>query len=247
MKIVRGEEGTLFKSYFKSFKENFKQSTIVWLIQLALLILLGIDWIWIYNKGFGNVNSFYLAGVALLTGLVVFTTATIFPFIARFELTIKEAFKGAILFSILYYIKLLLIAALEVITVLACIWYAEWLPAFGLFGTTTAFYFMNLTLIKGFSKLEKKLEKEEAEKEAEKAAMEEKAAEGGEEEVESIVLRPDEHTLKGKIEAEKQTFKSLTFKEKLQFIKDYYLLKAIIGICVAIFVCWFFYDAFLSN
>ena len=248
MKIVRGEEGTLFKSYFKSFKENFKQSTIVWLIQLALLILLGIDWIWIYNKGFGNVNAFYLAGVALLTGLVVFTTATIFPFIARFELTIKEAFKGAILFSILYYIKLLLIAALEVITVLACIWYAEWLPAFGLFGTTTAFYFMNLTLIKGFSKLEKKLEKEEAEKEAEKAAMEEKAAEGAEEEeVESIVLRPDEHTLKGKIEAEKQTFKSLTFKEKLQFIKDYYLLKAIIGICVAIFVCWFFYDAFLSN
>ena len=26
MKIVRGEEGTLFKAYFKAFKDNFKQA-----------------------------------------------------------------------------------------------------------------------------------------------------------------------------------------------------------------------------
>ena len=39
MKIVRGEEGTLFKSYFKSFKENFKQSTIISIITKINLTL----------------------------------------------------------------------------------------------------------------------------------------------------------------------------------------------------------------
>ena len=41
MKIIRGEEGTLFKAYFKSFKENFKQATLIWIIQLVVLCVLG--------------------------------------------------------------------------------------------------------------------------------------------------------------------------------------------------------------
>lgn len=245
MKIVRGEEGTLFKAYFKAFKDNFKQATIIWIIQLWVLVLLAVDWLWIYNKGFKNVHEIYLLALALLTCFVIFITATIFPFIARFDMTIKEAFKGAAIFSFLYYIKLLLILALEIITIIACIWYASWLPAILLFGTTTAFYFMNLTLIKGFKKLEARIDTESAEEKSEQA-------EGESEDEESklgdtLVIRPDEHSIKGKFEAEKQTFKELTFKEKLTFIKDYYLLKIILGAAVAFFALWFIYDAFLTK
>ena len=249
MKIIRKEEGTLFKPYFKAFKENFKQATIIWMIQLVILVLLGLDWIWIFNKGFGNVNEIYTVLLAVLTCFVVFITATIFPFIARFEMTIKEAYKGAGLFSFLYFIKLALIAALEVITVISCIWYASWLPAILLFGTTTSFYFMNLTLIKGFKKLEAKVEKEEAQKPVEeKEESEEDAEDDGESKLgDSIVLRPDEHTVKGKFEAEKQTFKSLSFKEKIGFIKDYYLLKIVLGALVGFFALWFLYDAFIAK
>ena len=245
MKIVRGEEGTLFKAYFKAFKDNFKQATIIWIIQLWVLVLLAVDWLWIYNKGFKNVHEIYLLALALLTCFVIFITATIFPFIARFDMTIKEAFKGAAIFSFLYYIKLLLIFALEIITFIASIWYTSWLPAILLFGTTTAFYFMNLTLIKGFKKLEARIDTESAEEKSEQA-------EGESEDEESklgdtLVIRPDEHSIKGKFEAEKQTFKELTFKEKLTFIKDYYLLKIILGAAVAFFALWFIYDAFLTK
>ena len=248
MKIIRGDEGTLFKPYFKAFKDNFKQATIIWMIQLVILILLGIDWLWIYTKGFGNVNEIYMVLLALLTCFVIFITATIFPFIARFEMTIKEAFKGAGLFSFLYFIKLAFIFALEVITIVASVWYASWLPAILLFGTTTSFYFMNLTLIKGFKKLEAKVEKDEEEK-----AVEEKAVDGEEAEEDdtklgdTLVIRPDEHTVKGKIEAEKQTFKSLSLKEKIDFIRDYYLLKIILGALVGFFALWFLYDAFIAK
>ncbi|MBO4784076.1 MAG: YesL family protein, partial [Lachnospiraceae bacterium] len=248
MKIVRKEEGTLFKPYFKAFKDNFKQATLIWIIQLVILILLGIDWLWIYNKGFGNVNEIYMVLLALLTCFVVFITATIFPFIARFEMTVKEAYKGAGLFSFLYFIKLALIAALEVITIIASVWYASWLPAILLFGTTTSFYFMNLTLIKGFKKLEARVEKEEEEKAVEEKAEECEEAEDGDTKLgDTLVIRPDEHTVKGKIEAEKQTFKSLSFKEKVGFIRDYYLLKIVLGVLVGFFALWFVYDAFIAQ
>ena len=241
MKIIRGEEGTLFSSYFKAFASNFKQSTIAWLIQMVILAILGLDWYWIIGKGISNVNNIYLIAVSLITLLAIFSTMTIFPFIARFELKLKEAFKGAVLFSALYFIKLLLIVALEGMTLIASIWYGRWLPLILLFGTTTAFYFMNLTLIKGFKKLEAGIEKQEEEKKAEEEA--EAAAEPGE----MGIIRPDEHTLKGKLEAEKETIKGLTFQEKLVFFKDYYLGKVIIIVIVSIFALWFLYDAFLGK
>ena len=31
LKLVRDEEGSTVKSFFKSFKENFKQATVIWL------------------------------------------------------------------------------------------------------------------------------------------------------------------------------------------------------------------------
>lgn len=256
MKIIRKEEGTVFKPYFKAFKDNFKQATLIWIIQLVIIILLGLDWLWIYNQGFNNVNGFYMAILGIFTCFVFFVTATIFPLIARFEMKTIEAFKGAGLFSFLYFIKLILIFALEIITVVASIWYTQWLPAILLFGTTTAFYFMNLTLVKGFKKLEDKVAKEESQKQAEK--VEETEGESDEEKPvvdsidenafdETLILRPDEHTIKGKFETEKKTFKNLTPKEKIQFIKDYYLLKIVLGVLVAIFAFWFIYDAFIAQ
>lgn len=43
LKLVRDEEGSTIKSFFKSFKENFKQSTIIWLIMLAAGAIIGFD------------------------------------------------------------------------------------------------------------------------------------------------------------------------------------------------------------
>ena len=39
LKMVKNEEGYIFRGFFKAFKENFKQSTIMWLILLVLGIV----------------------------------------------------------------------------------------------------------------------------------------------------------------------------------------------------------------
>ena len=36
MKLVRGDDGYTLRNYFKSFKENFKQATVIWLLMLQV-------------------------------------------------------------------------------------------------------------------------------------------------------------------------------------------------------------------
>ena len=43
LKIVREEETNVTAMFFRSFRENFKQATGIWLILLALLAVMGID------------------------------------------------------------------------------------------------------------------------------------------------------------------------------------------------------------
>ena len=46
LKIVRDEECYIVKSFFKSFKENFRQATVIWLIEVLLIIIFAADF-WI--------------------------------------------------------------------------------------------------------------------------------------------------------------------------------------------------------
>ena len=43
LKLVRDEEGPTIRSFFRSFKENFRQATLLWLILLAVGCLLAFD------------------------------------------------------------------------------------------------------------------------------------------------------------------------------------------------------------
>ena len=49
LKVVRDEECYIVKSFFKSFKENFKQATVIWLIEVLLIIIFAADF-WIIQE-----------------------------------------------------------------------------------------------------------------------------------------------------------------------------------------------------
>ena len=55
LKIARNEEGAVTRAFFHSFKENFRQATVIWLILLAVGILLGIDGYIFYHMRFDGV------------------------------------------------------------------------------------------------------------------------------------------------------------------------------------------------
>ena len=43
LKMVRDEEGTIVRSYFHSFRQNFRQATILWLAILGVAAVLVLD------------------------------------------------------------------------------------------------------------------------------------------------------------------------------------------------------------
>ena len=51
LKMVRNEESYIVRSFFKSFKQNFKQATVIWLIILLFLVIFGADIMIINNSG----------------------------------------------------------------------------------------------------------------------------------------------------------------------------------------------------
>lgn len=54
LKIAEGDDAEIARKFFRAFKSNFKQSTIVWLILLAVGILLAADGYIFYHMRFSS-------------------------------------------------------------------------------------------------------------------------------------------------------------------------------------------------
>lgn len=98
LKMARDEEGYITKDYFKSFKLNFRQSTIIWLISVVFIVILYLDFRFLdlmENK------TFMFATLTAASVLLYCTLLYVFPILSHFENTIKGTVKNAFFMSIL--------------------------------------------------------------------------------------------------------------------------------------------------
>lgn len=102
MRLVKDEEGYLIKDFLRSFKQNFKQSTIIWIILLIIGIILFIDIFW-YKNIHSTIGLFmyYLSLILFFIYSMIFLY--IFPLVAKFENTSKNLFKFALFMSIKHF------------------------------------------------------------------------------------------------------------------------------------------------
>ena len=98
LKIVRGEEGYLVKGFFKSFKANFKQATLIWLLML-LVVAVYIGDIWIFNYSGLTFPKPLIIAVVAVAILLLMIAVYVFPVLARFENSIKNTLKNAMLLA----------------------------------------------------------------------------------------------------------------------------------------------------
>lgn len=100
LKMVRDEESYIVRSYFKSFKQNFKQATIIWLILLLVGAVLIGD---IFILSFSTIRFSNWIRIALFTVIIIVLLATmhLFPVLSRFDNTIKNTFKNSFFMGIL--------------------------------------------------------------------------------------------------------------------------------------------------
>lgn len=99
MKMVRNEESYIFRSFFKSFKQNFKQATVINLIMLAAAALLYLDTR--IAKAMADPMGKILAMIfALFTMIYLIILLYLYPVLAKFYNSIKNTFKNALLMGI---------------------------------------------------------------------------------------------------------------------------------------------------
>ena len=171
MKLIRGEDTPFFKAYFKSFKENFKQATIIWLIELVIGAFFAWDWYLIVHNGADNYNMTLRVLLLIVTLYFVMASIAIFALIARFQMTIKEAIRGALAYTYVNVPRMLLILVLTVFPTVASFKYFNWLMAIWPVGSAAALYIISYHFAKSFKKLENRVlgieDEEEASEESE--------------------------------------------------------------------------------
>ena len=99
LKTARQEDPYIWRTYWKAFRENFKQSTLIWLIFIPVIAVIIVDFIFLRaQKGsIFTVLQIALWGVSLfLFSIFIY----IFPIVSHFVCTTKQAFKNAFLMSI---------------------------------------------------------------------------------------------------------------------------------------------------
>ena len=122
LKVAKDEEGSLTKSFFRSFKENFRQATIIWLILLAVGILLGVDGYVFYHMKFDS--PLWTLGTAVfyvLLAAYAIILMYIFPLLARFDNTIRAMFKNAIMIGMRFLLCTALMALIYFIMAIVVI------------------------------------------------------------------------------------------------------------------------------
>lgn len=117
MKMVRNEEAYIFRSFFRSFNQNFKQATVINIIMLAAAALLYIDTNITGKMGqpAGKILGMIFAAFTLLYVMILLY---VYPLLAKFYNSVKNTFKNAILMAIRhlpYTILMLLICACPIL------------------------------------------------------------------------------------------------------------------------------------
>ncbi len=95
-KMKDNEDGYLIKRFFHSFKENFKQATIMWLVMLLLAVILAFEFL-MYRTVDGTMGTVMRALV--FVGLIFWylMNTYVFALLSRFYNTIGNTFKNAAL------------------------------------------------------------------------------------------------------------------------------------------------------
>lgn len=153
LKMVRNEECYIVKGYFKSFKENFKQSTIIWFLMLLVAVLLVTDFYIIIGSESetGSIMQILIFVAAIFW---LCTALYVFPVLAKFHNTIRATLKNAFLMSIMQFPKTVVMAVAYLIPLLLFIYFFQFTPIVLFFGFSVPAWVSAKLCDKLFKKLE---------------------------------------------------------------------------------------------
>ena len=146
LKMARDEESYIARSFFRSFKQNFKQATIINIIMLLTAAVLFID-LRIAKAGSGamykGLFSLFIAFALIYAMILLY----IYPILAKFFNSVKNTFVNAFLMSVRHLPLTLLMLVISASPLLLM-----WLFAYVSYAQFTSILIM-LFILMGFSTL----------------------------------------------------------------------------------------------
>ena len=100
LKIAENREGYVWKDFLKSFRQNFKQATIIWTLILGATVILGIDFFLVGGISSQAVVSVIGSVVVVLGIFLILVSVYVFPILARFENSVSKIIKYSLIMSI---------------------------------------------------------------------------------------------------------------------------------------------------
>lgn len=117
MSIVDDKDPYILREFIKRFKENFKQSTFVWIIVLFIGVFIAADFYICSLIASNMINMVFKFILTLMSIVLGFVVVYAFPLISKFENSVKNTLVNSILISIQnlpYTILMLIISALPI-------------------------------------------------------------------------------------------------------------------------------------
>ena len=156
LKIVRNEESYITRSFFKSFKTNFRQATLIWLLLMLVAAILGGDY-YIITKSGMQFSQVLVVLIMAAGGLVICTSLYVFPVLAKFDNTIMGTIRNAFIMSILQLPKTVVMFVMAFFPLIIYLVSLRLIPIIFLFGFSLPAYASAMLYNKFFQKLEDQL------------------------------------------------------------------------------------------
>ena len=146
LKIFRDElSGGVIRTFFTAFKNNFKQTTLLWLIYLPVGVVIGLDLL-LFNKGLLPLPDILKYLLIALIIIWMFSMNWAFILHSRYDNSVKETIRNSFLFCLFHPVDTILITAVLCIPYVLIVFLPQLTPVilfcgFGLSGIlSTALY-----------------------------------------------------------------------------------------------------------
>lgn len=132
MRIATGTDGPIVGDYLRSFRRNLRQATVLWLLVVVAGAALAAWHVVVTQSSLPSLATIALLAIwYLLLFMSVMTTLYVFPYLARFEGSIRELLRNARLMSIRHPLAPLVTIALGGLAAVVTIHYPQ-ATAYGL-------------------------------------------------------------------------------------------------------------------
>lgn len=152
LKIYRDDGSSVTKDFFRAFRKNFKQSTILWLIYLVVGFFLFVDYRMI--SVMDEVGIVFR--ICLWVGLFIYSISLSWAFIlqSRYENTVKVTIRNSFMIGVGHIGKTLLMMVMLFLPIFLILLWERTVPLVLLLGFTAPGILQTMLYQKVFQKLE---------------------------------------------------------------------------------------------